>query len=167
MKSWESKSYGFVIFHFCGDRLHTVKDQWGGSSRGLVYCLWALRTLPQSRAPHRNSQGNLRSQASYRTAGSYQCNSETVHVCVHILFLWPCTRTSPTGIRCDGGSGAGWVQVQRGCTYALLQMAFVVICPASMAHMSVYIKAHTHTHSLPYIQKQKPTVIHASSLRWT
>lgn len=50
-----------------------------------------------------------------------------------------CVHTRPTGIRCEGGSGAGWVQ--RGNSCARLQTAFVVARPASVAHMSICMEA--------------------------
>lgn len=63
-----------------------------------------------------------------------------------------CVHARPAGIRCDGGSGAGWVQ--RGHSYAPLQTAFVVARPASEAHVNIWMEAQiqslrVHTQTTP------------------
>lgn len=96
--------------------------------------LWGLRT-PQS---------NPSSHACHRTAGPHQC--VCTFLCVFACkcgCLPSCVHTRPTGIRCEGGSGAGWVQ--RGHSFAALQTVFVVARPASMAHMSICMEARIHS----------------------
>lgn len=132
-----------TVFYFCGDRLHPVKDQWGGTQLGpgLAHS--------EPRTPHKNTPS-----ASFQQGQASAC-AVSVHVCLQMrLFLSMCPYKAHRhqvwrGFRC-------WAHPERTL---ICSAADSVCCHSACfysAHGHSWRRAHTHTLSIGIDRQTTP-----------